>query len=145
MLHSNKSTKFFDLNEDEIKDKFLYNPDKKYYFLSVLYCGNAPAWIRRPFQTDDEIGDFLEVYSLSKIGTYQQLEIFDESLLREKIKVMNKEGGYVDINLRHWIFDDSYTSDDKFYTDIISGETHMFWKDGYDDWLKVTNESKTVV
>jgi hypothetical protein len=145
MLHSNKSAKFLHLNEDEIKDKFLYNPDKKYYFLSVLYCGTSPAWIRRPFQTEDEISDFLGVYSSSKIGTYQQLEIFDESLLREKINVLNKEGEYVDINLRHWIFDDSYTSDDKFYTDIISGKTHMFWKDGYDDWLEVTNESKTVI
>ena len=129
-----------DLLEDELRDKYVYNPDKRYYFLSVLYCGDAPAWIRRPFQTEDEIGDFLRVYSESKIGTYKSLEIFGEDLLREKIRVLNKEGGYVDVNMRHWVFDDRYTSEDKYYSEILSGVLHMSWKEGYRDWLKTTNE-----
>jgi hypothetical protein len=129
-----------DLLEDELRDKYVYNPDKRYYFLSVLYCGDAPAWIRRPFQTEDEIGDFLGVYSESKIGTYKSLEIFGEDLLREKIRVLNKDGGYVDVNMRHWVFDDRYTSEDKYYSEILSGIRHMSWKEGYRDWLKTTNE-----
>ena len=131
--------------KDEIRDMYVYNPDVKYYFLSVMYCGKAPAWIRKPFLTENEIQEFLKIYCNSKKKEFSSLEIFNEALLREKITVLKKDGGYIDIGLRHWIFDDRYTSDDDYYSDIISGKEPMYWKDGYEEWLELSKETKLEV
>lgn len=129
------------LAEDNLRDKYVYNPDKKYYFLSVVYCGDSPRWIRAPFLTESEVFEFLNLYSSSKPNTYSNLQIIEEDLLREKIGVLNKKGDYVGLNLRHWIFDDRYSSETEIHTEILSGTRHMIWKDGYCDWLEISNVS----
>ena len=127
------------LAEDKLRDKYVYNPDKKYYFVSVGYNKESPKWIRSPFLTEDEVREFLIKYSLNDSDTYWDLQIYNESLLREKIGVLNHQDEYVDLNLRYFIFDDRYSSDCDYYSEILSGKEHMSWKEGYSNWSKTNN------
>jgi hypothetical protein len=71
------------------RDKYFYNPEVKYYFLSVSYAGRCPAWIRRSYQTKEEIDLFLHSEYLLYPELFKNLIIYDESFLRQKIYVKN--------------------------------------------------------
>jgi hypothetical protein len=114
-----------------LKDRYVYNPNTKYYFISVMRVVDA-AWIRRGYQTEDEVQEFIHDYA-ARPGTYRNLQIFDEELLLEHIGI-ESDGKYIDVNLRGWIFDARYSASSDLYKRIRSGEREMSWKDGYKEW-----------
>ena len=99
------------------KIKSVYNPDTKYYFLSVMYVLDAPAWIRRSFQTEDEIKEFMQNYS-DFPGAYKQLEIFDEAILDTMVTVKDGEQD-IQITLRTYLFGSFYEEYAKHIKDGI--------------------------
>lgn len=109
-------------NQKEIKMKKVknlknfYNPDTKYYFLSVMYVLDAPAWIRRSFQREDEIKEFMQNYS-DFPGAYKQLEIFDEQTLDTMVSVKDGEQD-IQVTLRTCLFGSFY---EEYAKDVKDG------------------------
>ena len=118
------------------KDRYFYNPDKKYYFISVNSTPKCPKWIRTGFQTEEDVREFLRDQYSKFPENYSSLEIFDESLLRESVYVKNDNGEFEEVDLRCWMFGSSYTSKDSFYESIIKGETGFVWKNGFEKFEK---------
>ncbi len=117
-------------------DKFFYNPKVQYYFLSVQSVGSTPAWIRRPFLTKEELDEFFFGEYLLNPSAYKNLEIFNETLLREKIHVPNQQGVLVEVDIRSWLFDDRYSSQSEHYKSQLSGNTGFGYKRGFSDFVK---------
>ena len=99
------------------KIKSVYNPDTKYYFLSVMYVWDAPAWIRRSFQTEEEIREFMQKYA-DLPSAYKQLEIFDEAILDTMVTVKDGEQD-IQITLRTYLFGSFYEEYAKHIKDGI--------------------------
>jgi hypothetical protein len=118
--------------QDSIKDKYVYNPNKTYYFISVKSLSEGPKWIRRGYQTEDEVKEFIQQYA-DFTFVYKDLQIYDEKLLHEEVGIKS-EGNYIETNLREWIFDGRYSAGSDFYRRIRSGEREMSWKEGYEEW-----------
>ena len=118
--------------QDSIKDKYVYNSNTRYYFISVMYEIDGPSWIRRGYQTEDEVKEFIQQY-VDFSGAYKHLQIFEEEMLFQQVGIKS-EGNYIDVNLREWIFDDRYSAGSDFNQRIRSGEREMSWKDGYKEW-----------
>ena len=106
------------------EDSVNYNPEKKYYFLSVFDNENV-SWIRMPFMTRREIVASLDEMIGAKYideetgGTalrYVDIEIFSEDTLNDKSKYLCKDGEYHELTLREAIFDGRY---EKNYKRII--------------------------
>jgi hypothetical protein len=106
-------------------NQLFYNPKEKYYFISVVYCGRSPAWIRRPFQTKQDVDNFLKFEYMQAPELFTQLEIYDESLLRELIHVKDKQSKLVETDIRSWLFDDTYSSQSIYYKSIINGDSEV--------------------
>lgn len=104
-----------------LNNKFYYNPNVNYYFLSVQYVGISPAWIRRPFLTKEEVDEFIFGEYMLSPDSYKNLEILNESFLKEKIHVHNDLGELVEIDIRSWLFDERYSSQSKNYESILTG------------------------
>jgi len=117
-------------------DKFVYNPDVEYFFLSVRYVGDCPAWIRRPFLIKEEIDSFILNEYLPNSQDFADLEIYPESLLRELIHVKDDKGVLVEIDIRTWLFDDRYSSRDDYYEGIVSDGKGIGYKSGFSNWAK---------
>lgn len=125
------------------KDTYVYNPNVDYYFLSVRYVGKSPRWYRSTFLTKDEINEFLIEYFQDR-NNYENLEIFNEQILRNIISVKNKEGELVQTDLRTWLFDSRYSSRVDYYEKIISGEIAFTWKEGFKEWAEKSGYVETV-
>ena len=121
-----------------LKDSYVYNPEVDYFFISVMYVGSGPAWIRKPFQTKNEVKDFLITYAMNP-DDYERLEIYDEKFLRQKIFVKNQNDELVEIDLRTWLFDDRYSTQSDYYEKVISGANAFSWKTGFREWAEKTS------
>lgn len=118
--------------QDSIKDKYVYNSNTKYYFISVMNVLDAPQWIRRGYQTEDEVKDFIQNYADFPYA-YKHLRIFDEEMLFQQVGIKS-DGNYIDVNLREWIFNNRSSAGSDLNRRIRSGEREMSWKDGYKEW-----------
>lgn len=118
------------------KDRFFYNPKVQYYFLSVQRVCPTPAWIRRPFLTKEELNEFFFAEYLLDPSAYTDLEIFNETLLREKIHVSSQQGELIEIDIRSWIFDDRYSSQSAHYQSQVTGGAGFRYKRGFTEYLK---------
>jgi len=118
------------------KDKYFYNPEINYYFLSVSYVGQSPAWIRRPYQTKDEIDNFILNEYLINPDKYKNLEVLDESLLREKIHVKNSNDELVEIDMSSWIFGEHYSSQSDYMKKVFSGKEGFGYNQGYQEFIE---------
>ena len=49
--------------------------DQKYYFLSTLYIGDLPQWVRNPFMTKEAVINWVKEMDPKQYG---RIEIFDE-------------------------------------------------------------------
>jgi hypothetical protein len=102
------------------KVKSVYNPDTMYYFLSVMYVFDSPKWIRRSFQTEKEIKEFMQNYA-DFPGAYKQLEIFDEAILDTMVTVKDGEQD-IQITLRTYLFGSLY---EEYAKDVKNGECEI--------------------
>lgn len=121
------------MKQSELKNRYIYNPDCNYYFISVSYTGDAPAWIRRPFQTEGEVREFLFQYAMHP-KEYGRLEIYPEDVLRDEI-YLKKDDESTKTTIRHYLFGDTYRVDSDYYESIIKDKKPMKWKSGYKDWI----------
>ena len=121
-----------------LNDRYVYNPNVEYFFLSVRYVGTCPAWIRRPFLTKTEIDNFIEFEYEKNPKEYADLSIYPESLLRDLIHVKNEDGDLVEVDIRSWLFDSRYSSRTDYYQKILDSKLGICWKSGFDEWAKKT-------
>lgn len=115
-------------------DKFIYNPEVQYYFLSVCYVGSCPAWIRRPFLTKEEIDEFLIYEYTPNIDQFSDLHIYNESFLREIVEVKNTQDSSIEIDIRSWLFGEHYSSRCEYYENIINQKNGLRYKSSYAAW-----------
>jgi hypothetical protein len=126
-----------------LKDSYVYNPEVDYFFISVMYVGGSPAWIRKPFQTKDEVNEFLINYTMNP-DDYERLEIYNEKFLRQKVFFKNQNDELIEIDLRTWLFDGRYSSQNSYYESILSGDCGFGWKEGFGEWAEKTRFNETV-
>ena len=120
----------------QLNAKFVYNPDVEYFFLSVTYVGESPAWIRRPFLTKEEIDSFIINEYLPNSHYWRNLEIYPESLLRALIHLKDDKGEFVEVDIRTSLFDDRYSSRSDYYQGIVTGGKGIRYKSGFSSWAK---------
>ena len=99
-----------------------FEADETYYFLSVVVLKPDIRWIREPFMTKQEIDNFIKYIYLANPSSYSNLEIFDESTLREKISLKNTKNEIVEVDLRLFMFDERYSTNTEYYKSIMNRE-----------------------
>ena len=114
------------------KDRFVFNKEVNYSFITVNYIGIAPEYIRMSYLTKHEVDDFLKRYYFEDIDSYENLRIFSEYDLDNKIIERLPDNTFEDLSLREYFFESTY-SDPPF--EEIDGELHMRWKHGYKEWF----------
>lgn len=84
-----------------------YNPNTKYYMLSVI-DNEEVRWIRNTFMNEYEIKDWID-HASQYDGRYSKLEIFDEKTLDLlTLCPTNETGVKTEITLRHALFGGRY-------------------------------------
>ncbi len=121
-----------------LNDRFVYNPNIEYFFLSVRYVGRCPAWIRRPFLTKTEVDNFIQYEYGKNPRDFKDLSIYPESVLRNLIHVKDENGELVEIDIRTWLFDDRYSSRTNYYQKILQGKLGIGYKAGFNEWVEKT-------
>ena len=61
--------------------------DQRYYFLSALYSGDAPQWVRNPFMTKEQVIRWVKKMDPKQYGSIQ---IFDEETLKMEFYLKDK-------------------------------------------------------
>jgi hypothetical protein len=102
-----KKTEYFDSNVE-------------YYFLSVVVLKPSIKCLRIPFMTKQEIDEFLKNIYLPNPSNYCNLEINNESTLREKILIENINNEVAEVDLRLFMFDERYSTNTEYYKSIMN-------------------------
>ena len=86
--------------------------DQKYYFLSTLYIGDLPKWVRNPFMTKEAVINWVKEMDPKQYG---RIEIFDEETLKLEFYLKDKNGEFIKCNLREYLFDSRYSATSDSY------------------------------
>lgn len=89
--------------------------DQRYYFLSAMYSGDAPHWVRNPFMTKEQVIRWVKKMDPKQYGSIQ---IFDEETLKMEFYLKDKNDEFIKCNLREYLFDSRYSATCNSYESV---------------------------
>ena len=89
--------------------------NQKLFFLSALYSGDAPHWVRNPFMTKEQVIRWVKKMDPKQYGSIQ---IFDEETLKMEFYLKDKNDEFFKCNLREYLFDSRYSATCNSYESV---------------------------